>query len=140
MIKKTICLCLLFCLAQQTAQAQNLTQYQYWIDTAYAARTTGTFSGVNPIETHIFTAAPQGIHTVHYRVKQQGGAAWSSVYTATYLFAQTQLLAYEYWFDSDYANKTVVAITQSTDSIFTLPPNLFTGAHCGSYISVSSKA
>lgn len=116
--------------------AQNLTKYEYWIDNDFAGRITANFSGTNVIETHNFTAVPQGLHAVHYRAKDDNGA-WSSVVTGMYLFAQTNLLAYEYWFDNNYANKVVVNLpAASTDSIFSLPPNILSGGNCGLFNSI----
>lgn len=121
---------------KNSLNAQNLTQYEYWIDNDYAGRITTNFSGTNVIETHSFTAVPQGLHAVHYRAKDDN-SAWSSVVTGMYLFAQTNLLAYEYWFDNNYANKVVVNLpVASTDSIFSLPPNILSGGNCGLFNSI----
>lgn len=87
--------------------------YEYWFDDNYGSKNLITLS--NPVknltlDTLISSLAIFGnSHSISIRFHQLNGT-WSS--TSTQLLKKTNhIIAYEYWFNNDYATKTVQAIS-----------------------------
>jgi hypothetical protein len=89
-----------------------LDKIEYWFDNDFANRTTEilpiplAFYSMNDLLSNLNVSGTH--HSIHMRTHQQNGT-WSVV-TSQNFKSQNQLVAYEYWFNDDYANKMVQAI------------------------------
>ncbi|MEI6817895.1 MAG: PKD domain-containing protein, partial [Bacteroidota bacterium] len=122
-MKKILFLFLVLFLSMKTGKAQQLTSYEYWFDNNYVAvvsvpliSTLTTLSLNEQISTAGLT---RGFHFFHIRFKDSNGN-FSSVQTqifnnTTLNNGITTLINYEYWFDNDYAGKTVVGISNNSN-------------------------
>jgi PKD repeat protein len=87
--------------------------FEYWYDGNYATRITGILPAsqtVNFNQVLSTTGLTIGLHTVHFRFKDDAGK-WSSVVSQFFLKqANTpstptpELVEYEYWFDNNYSS------------------------------------
>lgn len=117
-IKNILLLCLLTLLpCQLSAQLQR---YEYWFDDDYAGKTPIQLSGS---EADISTEIPTeglacGIHTLHFRVKQEGGI-YSSISSTVFFKSAGQIDRLQYWFDDDFEHaKTTTSINGGAEITF----------------------
>ena len=101
-------LCMLFAVWELSAQQNNITGYEYWLDNNYAAKTA---QAVSPVKTfQLQTSIPYdklaaGIHTFCVRFRDTKGA-WSPT-VSSYFYKQpapttgNTIIAYEYWVDNE---------------------------------------
>ena len=117
-IKNSLLLCLLTLLpCQLSAQLQR---YEYWFDDDYAGKTPVQLSGS---EADISTEIPTeglacGIHTLHFRVKQEGGI-YSSISSTVFFKSAGQIDRLQYWFDDDFEHaKTTTNVNSGSEITF----------------------
>jgi PKD repeat protein len=122
------------------AAQTNLTHYQYWFDADYANASQQSITATPQfnLNTNISTAnLSNGAHIFYIRFRDDAGQ-WSSplsqfFYKVPQSSGSTVLLTgYEYWFDSDYANKVTqtTSAAQSIDVVSNIATsNLSNGAH-----------
>ncbi len=117
-IKNSLLLCLLALLpCQLSAQLQR---YEYWFDDDYAGKIPVQLSGS---EADINTEIPTdglacGIHTLHFRVKQEGGI-YSSISSTVFFKSAGQIDRLQYWFDDDFEHaKTTTSINSGAEITF----------------------
>jgi len=99
---------------------RQIVAYEYWFDNNYAGKT--TLAATPQATTYLLTSALSastlntGLHILHIRFKDDGGG-WSSVVSQFFqklpssTSTSKQVVAYEYWFDNSYTNKTFVPVT-----------------------------
>lgn len=103
---------------------KTMTEYEYWFDSDYASVVTTPMAG-NVDETVSFpldaSALSNGLHTIHFRFKDSDDQ-WSSATSKFFFKSETtaalpsnEIHEYEYWFDSDYAGMTTVAVPNAQD-------------------------
>ncbi|WP_319591854.1 T9SS type A sorting domain-containing protein [uncultured Draconibacterium sp.] len=97
-----------------------ITEYQYWFDVDYSNMQTGTATGASfNLNTDIdVTGLINGLHTVTYRFKDSRGV-WGAplvkFFTKDKAAGIHEIVKYEYWFNDDYAAKTVQTVTSATN-------------------------
>ncbi|MCC5924537.1 MAG: hypothetical protein JJT77_12190, partial [Crocinitomicaceae bacterium] len=98
---------------------KNIIAYEYWMNDDYAQAVQVPISSAQQVNVQELLAMqnlPTGIHTFHIRFKDDAGF-WSA--TASQFFYkqssivnyQGEILAYEYWYNDDYAAATKVNVT-----------------------------
>jgi hypothetical protein len=108
-----------------TGQKQIVKQ-EYWFDTDFNNRTTQIITGLDSISfidnLNTDSLIP-GLHVFHYRCRDNAGL-WSSVISQFFFknasgasTGQKQIVKQEYWFDTDFNNRTTQTIT-GQDSIY----------------------
>ncbi|PKL85630.1 MAG: hypothetical protein CVV22_06920 [Ignavibacteriae bacterium HGW-Ignavibacteriae-1] len=128
--------------------ANKITNYEYWIDYAFANRIQNVIndadSNLNLSESIDLTYLVQGIHTFNIRFKDSLNK-WSVAQTSffykpandslmdNYNYPNNTLTAYEYWVDDDFVNRKYGVINPNTsllniDSFF-LFENINSGIH-----------
>ena len=103
------------------ADAQNIVQYQYWYDSNYsnAAIVNSETSGDLNLSTSLTgtSGLTPGLHNVNFRAKDTNGK-WSAAITEQfYATGNWNIESYEYWYDDNYSNKIVNAVTPSQNYI-----------------------
>lgn len=104
-----------------SSPSSTLSSYEYWFDNNYAGKVYVNFSGTNSTENLISnintSSLTQGLHTFHIRFKDNNDK-WSVVLSQFFYKQNNQgggptsnLTAYEYWFDNDYNNATIVTFS-----------------------------
>ena len=92
--------------------APQLSNAEYWIDGNFSNRQPLTFTSNNIVfinQNILISNLDDQLHTFNFRMQDEGGK-WSVV-TTSYFMSKSLIDGYEYWFDSGYSNKKVVAIT-----------------------------
>ena len=92
--------------------APQLSNAEYWIDGNFSNRQLLTFTSNNIVfinQNILISNLDDQLHTFNFRMQDEGGK-WSVV-TTSYFMSKSLIDGYEYWFDSGYSNKKVVAIT-----------------------------
>jgi hypothetical protein len=125
--------------AQATVD-RKIVAYEYWFDGDYTNRISQTATNQETfnLNTNIVpNGLASGIHTFNIRFKDNTGFLSSTL--SSFFFkvpiqanVDRKIVAYEYWFDSDYANKiSQTATNQETFSINTnvVPSGLASGIH-----------
>ncbi len=124
-----------------SASAQNKVKgYEYWFDNDYANKVTTAVTPVKQFSLNAdvaTTGLTNGIHTVNIRVVDNTEKYSSTLSHFFYKMPQHTavnylLVAYEYWFDNDYANAITVNTTaQKQVSVNDLisTPSLSNGIH-----------
>jgi PKD repeat protein/Cu/Zn superoxide dismutase len=120
----TVILFCIFIFPAFTLFAQNkINNYEYWFDNNYAGKTDVNITPVDELDLNAALATSGvsvGLHMVHIRARDN-----SNHYSATLsqffqklpssTSSTKQIVAYEYWFDTDYASKVYSAVSpQST--------------------------
>ena len=153
-----IIVCLLLSLS--VFAQNNLIEYEYWINDNYSAKYSQT---ITPTETfRLQTTIPcqnleTGIHTLNVRFKGRNDTIqyWSSVVSSHFYkmpeLAENKIVAYEYWLDDQYSNRTQETVTASSTIHLSQSiefENLETGIHAfhirfkdqkGTWSSVASQ-
>ena len=122
-MRKILLLLFVLFMTFNAGDAQQLTNYEYWFDTAYSnvviAPIIGTPQELFLNEQINTTGLSTGFHFFHIRFMDANGK-YSSV--STQIFQKTTqnngltaLINYEYWFDGDYANKVSTSIANLTE-------------------------
>jgi len=102
---------------------KQVQQYEYWFDDNYVAKAA---TNITPASTFALnttvptTGLPAGLHSFQIRFKETSGL-WSA--TSTQFFVkqpntttgQNQVTQYEYWFDTNYSNKTQQSVSTETE-------------------------
>ena len=96
----------------------GLVSYQYWFDDDFSnainSSTTGPMSMIDINNAISVSNLNNGLHKLHFRSKDESGY-WSSVISHDFFIMGAKLVAYEYWFNSDYSNKVVQSIALSNE-------------------------
>lgn len=116
-------LIILFWCMIPTILAQNkIKQYEYWLDNDYATK---QIVNITPTaDLNLNAAIPisglkTGIHRLHLRFLDTNNKYSSiSTHSIEAFSANPKIASYEYWFDDNYAGKTVVPVTPT--SVFDL--------------------
>lgn len=132
---KKIAITLCFAWAYLYALAQNnINQYDYWFDGNFTDRITTNIAPTSQftLNTGISTSALEnGLHVLNVRFRDDN-SKYSSVISQFFqkinqnLTGNSNLAAYEYWFDNDYANRVSQSISPQT--VFTLDAGIATTA------------
>lgn len=110
-------------IGNQTTSSPVMNTYEYWFDHDYANRVQGTLPAQQNIQILLNASAAllnTGLHTFHIRFKDSN-EQWSSILSQFFLKTEQQintninLVAYEYWFDHDYANKVTSPLSGNTN-------------------------
>jgi Putative metal-binding motif len=117
----------------KSVAGSQLSTAEYWIDADYANRQPVSFTSSNSVfinQSVLTSVLDNQLHTFNFRMQDQAGK-WSTV-TSSYFMTQSTIVGYEYWFDSNFAQKTTVAI--SPTNLLTSQPdfnasNLSNGSH-----------
>ena len=137
MKKLKVFILLIFTVTATWAQS-NLVAYEYWFNNDYANK---QFVGITPSTTHCLTtdmdvaSFPNGVNWFNIRYKDENGK-YTAILSKSFVkidlptSAQSNLVAYEYWFNNDYANKQLIGITPNTThylnsgrwDLFLIPP------------------
>ncbi len=125
---------------EQATFDRKITKYEYWFDNDYANKVAQSATNQETFTlntTVVPSALASGIHTFNIRFKDNTGFSTSTLSSFFYkvpeqdTFAR-KIVAYEYWFDNDYANKVSQnATNQETFSLNTtvVPSALASGIH-----------
>src|ERR1035438_9026253 len=139
-MRKILLLLFVLFMTFNAGDAQQLTNYEYWFDTAYSnvviAPIIGTPQELFLNEQINTTGLSTGFHFFHIRFMDANGK-YSSV--STQIFQKTTqnngltaLINYEYWFDGDYTDKVSTSIANLTEfdlnSVLTTS-SIVTGLH-----------
>jgi hypothetical protein len=117
--------------------ANNINSYQYWFDNDYSTQTTATVTTAE--ELLLDTAIPietisDGLHLFSIRFKDDKGT-WSIPQNQYFYYnnlTDSNVVAYQYWFDNDIDTNELVAIipTQQMELIESVPiDNIEEGLH-----------
>ena len=103
---------------------KKIRAYEYWFDNDHVSKAS---VNVTPVQTYSLidsiTTSPflTGLHNFHIRFADKNDQ-WSSVISEVFYKKPpasngiTKIKAYEYWYDNDYASKTLVNVTPVTNS------------------------
>jgi hypothetical protein len=104
--------------------ANMVNGYQYWFDNDFAS---AAMQAVTPSNTYNLnapisaTTLSNGLHLFHIRFKDASNQ-WSNVISQFFYKSEpnptpgaNQMMAYQYWFDSDFGNAANVSITPTTE-------------------------
>jgi hypothetical protein len=125
-MKKIILFIAVLCWSINSIYSQKqLNQYQYWFDNDFANVSSTTFPPQDSLQllANISTSGLySGLHIFHFRCKDTSGL-WSSVISQFFFknasnasSGQKQIVKNEYWFDTDFNNRTTQTVT-GQDSI-----------------------
>ena len=118
-----------------TTEGQNLVGYEYWFDTGFSSKvyTAHTQSDVSfDADVSVFR---QGMHYITFRIKDDKGK-WSTPLTQYFYRtsndngATNTLESYEYWLDTDYAERKTAESTNHTIAFNLDVSTLRQGMHC----------
>jgi hypothetical protein len=119
---KSFCLWILLLAALSSAQAQGISQYEYWTDDDYESRSVVSATS-GEISLDISTEALNpGLHFLNFRAAGSGGE-WGHYYRYMFFIPaqeskeQAQVKHLEYWLDDDYAGKTSLAMSDEPSAI-----------------------
>ena len=118
-MRKILLLLFVLFMTFNAGDAQQLTNYEYWFDTAYSnvvsVPVISTPQELFLNEQISTTGLSTGFHFIHIRFMDANGKC-SSVSTqifqkTTQNIGLTTLINYEYWFDGDYADKVSTSVS-----------------------------
>jgi len=121
---------------------KQITAYEYWFDNDYADKTNQsvtTQDSLSLVSSINITAMQDGLHVFRFRCLDNTGI-WSAT-TSQFIFKTStsdtvtikQITAYEYWFDTDYANKASLTTTPQ-DSLLVVSAINLASLLCGEHI------
>ena len=123
-ILKTLSVLLFLAMSQSIYAQQTTVEYEYWFNDDFNNRTITAITPVSQyhLDTMISVSTlPNGINVINFRAKDSQGKY--SVITSQLFYKKeltdsdtNHLLSYEYWFDDDFQNKTVVDISPAEQS------------------------
>ena len=118
-ILKTLSVLLFLAMSQSIYAQQTIVEYEYWFNDDFSNR---TITAITPVsQYHLDTSLsvstlPNGINVINFRAKDSQGKY--SVITSQLFYKKeitnsgtNHLVSYEYWFDDDFQNRTLVNIT-----------------------------
>ena len=113
--------------------AQSMRGYEYWFDTDYEARTAITSSQPDVSFEADISGLQAGLHYLNFRAQDDHGT-WGAlsrfiVYMTADSRGSADMVAYEYWMDSDYDSRTVVSGTSVNSPLSVDISNLQVGLH-----------
>ena len=105
--------------------------YEYWFDQDIANKTTVTVAPTEELLVNFdvdASALSYGMHTLHTRFVDSDGTYSSAVASSVYKLPVATLpdhsiVSYEYWFDQDIANKTIVTVTPTEELLVNFDVN-----------------
>ena len=119
----------------------SLTSYEYWLDTDYTKRkNVESTKGVITFNLDTSTLR-QGMHYLNLRAKDKLGN-WSNLLTQFFYQtssdngADNSLISYEYWLDSDYAERKTVENTNGVITFDLDASSLRQGVHYLNFLSL----
>ena len=120
-------------LAALQVAAQSMRGYEYWFDTDYEAKTAITSSQPDVSFEADFSGLQAGLHYLNFRAQDDKGTWGALSRFIVYLTADSRgsadMVAYEYWMDSDYDSRTVVSGTSVNSPLSVDISNLQVGLH-----------
>ena len=120
-------------LAALQVTAQSMRGYEYWFDTDYEAKTAITSSQPDVSFEADFSGLQAGLHYLNFRAQDDKGTWGALSRFIVYLTADSRgsadMVAYEYWMDSDYDSRTVVSGTSVNSPLSVDISNLQVGLH-----------
>ena len=120
-------------LAALQVAAQSMRGYEYWFDTDYEAKTAITSSQPDVSFEADFSGLQAGLHYLNFRAQDDKGTWGALSRFIVYLTADSRgsadMVAYEYWMDSDYDSRTVVSGTSVNSPLSVDISNLKVGLH-----------
>jgi len=120
-------------LAALQVAAQSMRGYEYWLDTDYEARTAITSSQSDVSFEADISGLQAGLHYLNFRAQDDKGTWGALSRFIVYLTADNRgsadMVAYEYWMDSDYDSRTVVSGTSVNSPLSVAINNLQVGLH-----------
>ena len=116
--------------SEQATLDRKIVAYEHWFDSDYTNRISQTANNQETfsLNTNVVPSAlASGIHTFNIRFKDNTGFSSSTLSSFFYKVPEQatfnrKIVAYEYWFDSDYAN--VVSQTATNQETFSLNTNV----------------
>ena len=118
-ILKTLSVLLFLAMSQSIYAQQTIVEYEFWFNDDFNNR---TITAITPVsQYHLDTSLsvsnlPNGINVIKFRAKDSQGKY--SVITSQLFYKKeltnsdtNHIVSYEYWFDDDFQNKTLVNIT-----------------------------
>jgi len=125
------------------AQAQSITQYEYWTDDDYASRTTVSSSG-GDISLSINTASlAAGVHFLNFRACRDDGV-WGNFYRYLYYIPTlknpvTGSVNVEYWLDDNRSGAKTASVSGSSLSLTIDISSLTPGVHYLNCIPINAQ-
>lgn len=122
-MKSPLFLALIFWLPFQAGSQTKLNYYEFWYDDQFQNRITANLSPSDEfnLNQNIQTGnLTNGIHQIHIRFRDNNGL-YSSLNTQTFIklpaihFTERTIIAYEYWFDENYAGKIHQVISPTNE-------------------------
>jgi len=118
-ILKTLSVLLFLAMSQSIYAQQTIVEYEFWFNDDFNNR---TITAITPVsQYHLDTSLsvsnlPNGINVIKFRAKDSQGKY--SVITSQLFYKKelidsdtNHIVSYEYWFDDDFQNRTLVNIT-----------------------------
>lgn len=131
-MKRQILAFLMLCFGLSTL-AQQITKYEYWLDTSHAERTTqATGTGNLEFAIDVGNLCP-GLHALYFRAQDSEGK-WSSP-SSSYFFCMDNestsqgISQYEYWLDQNVTERVITNGQGSTINLDIDISTLLTGLH-----------
>jgi Zn-dependent metalloprotease/PKD repeat protein len=100
----------------------SMSSYEYWFDSNYIEKVTGTISGPTPAFSEIIdvNSLTNGLHSFHIRFKDNNDL-WGSILSQFFVKSEPRVDANtindaEYWFDNDYDSK--IELTDISQEVF----------------------
>ncbi len=138
MLRRTLHL-LLFVLVSVVAAAQaSLADYEYWLDSDYGARQTGTGSSEDISLSISLSDLSPGIHYLNFRGRNSDNE-WATLYRYLFFIPAKEggdMARYESWLDNDYVHRTQASHAEEVISQAIEISNLEAGIH---YYNVRSQ-
>lgn len=110
---------------EQAYAVTNITEYEYWVDNDYASRVSQNIPAVQSFvvdESIELETLHHGLHLFNVRFRDNYGV-WSTPLSHFFYkvpmqtVSNTELIAYEFWIDGDYANAVTESIMPSQQFI-----------------------
>ena len=131
---------------KNTAQGQQseIVYYEYWFNTNFAGRQQTTLSqpdGSLAVTTVNAASLAEGVHTLHFRARDQRGR-WTPVYSQAFYRIPARLATgennmisgYRYWFNDDIGNAITETLAEPVNPLelernISIPDDLQFGSH-----------
>ena len=132
-MRRHLLLITILLLAALQVTAQSMRGYEYWFDTDYEAKTAVTSSQPDVSFEADISGLQAGLHYLNFRAQDANGT-WGAlsrfiVYMTADSRGSADMVAYEYWMDSDYDSRTVVSGTSVNSPLTVDISNLQVGLH-----------
>lgn len=132
-MRRHLLLITILLLAALQVTAQSMRGYEYWFDNDYDARTAVVSSQPDVSFEADISGLQAGLHYLNFRAQDDHGT-WGAlsrfiVYMTADSRGSADMVAYEYWMDSDYDSRTVVSGTSVNSPLTVDISNLQVGLH-----------